>query len=75
VIGSAINGRIQEIQYSERIQEMIIQENLYKHPGDAVDCFKDSRNTIGVLILRYKDPFEMETVINNIDEHIKVVVR
>jgi len=74
VIGSTVEGKIKGIQYSKMIRAMIVQENLYKNPGDAVDCFKDSRNTIGVLILRYKDMSEMEMVINSIDEHIKVIV-
>lgn len=74
VIGSTVDGRIKGVQYSKKIREMIVQENLYKKPGDTVDCFKNSRNTIGVLILRYKDMFEMKTVINSIDEHVKVIV-
>lgn len=74
VIGSALNGRIKGIQYSKKIREMIVQENLYKHPGDAVDCFRNSGNTIGVLILRYEDRFDMETIINNVDEHVKVII-
>ena len=74
VIGSAVDGKIKSIQYSKKIREMIIQEKLYKNPGDTVDCFKNSGNTIGVLILRYKDMFEMKKVINSIDEHVKVVV-
>jgi biotin carboxylase len=74
VIGSTVDGKIKDIRYSEKIQGMIVQENLYKKPGDTVDCFKNSGNTIGVLILRYKDMFEMKKVINSIDEHVKVVV-
>jgi hypothetical protein len=53
---------------------MIIKESMYKKPGDTVDCFKNSRNTIGVLIQCYKNMFEMKTVISSIDEHVKVVV-
>lgn len=74
VIGSEKEGTIKGIQYSERIREMIVQEHLYNKPGDKADCFKNSRNTIGVLILHYSNPSEMETTINSIGDHVRVII-
>lgn len=70
VLGSEKKGILNKVDYSPIFYSRIMKEYMYLQTGSPINVFEDSSNTIGVLLLSYKNSDEMESIISHIYEHI-----
>lgn len=68
------NGIYKDIVFDEEIEKYIIQKCLYKKNGDEVFFFDNAAKALGIVFMRFDTQVEMDYILNNISNHIKVVV-
>ena len=69
------DGVFQNLEISNDFQGEIIEKDLWVSCGDKVNCFMGANNTIGTLVLSFKDKETMETAIMNQNDWLRVIVR
>lgn len=74
IIGSDVSGPFKEVFFDEYIREKVIDLYIHKHRGELVGEYENSSGVVGVALLKFNDPQEMEKDIKNIKKHIKVLV-
>lgn len=74
IIGSDEDGWFKELWIDDYIQEKIVDLYIHRKEGDWVDEYENSNGVVGVALLKFKNPEEMERDIKNIKKHIKVLV-
>ena len=67
-------GTFNEIVISPSFKGQLIEKDLWVKKGDHVDRFASARDAIGTLILRFDNAEDLEKVITNQKEWLKVVV-
>lgn len=66
------DGIVKEIQISKEIEKFIVQKNIFINPGDEVEKFNGSNNTLGTFILRFDHHEEMLTYLDCMNDYIIV---
>lgn len=74
IIGSDVSGPFREIFFDEYIRDKVACTYIHKQKGEPVGEYENSSGVVGVALLKFKDPEEMENDIKNIKQHIKVLV-
>lgn len=72
ILHSQSDGLIKEIQISKEVENFIIQKNILVAPGQEVEKFNGSNNTLGTFILRFPSQQEMLYSLDNMNDHIFV---
>lgn len=75
IIHSDRPGIFQNLWISEAIRDCVIERDLWVKAGDHVGGFSAANEAIGTLILRFDSPEQLETVMANQKEYIRVVVQ
>lgn len=75
VLHSYQNGVFSQIEYSPEIKEHIYRKVEYKKEGDKVEYFDGAGKALGIVFLKFDGEGEMIEAINNISQHIKVVLK
>lgn len=72
IIHSDADGLFRDVQVSEQVTPKILERHLFKRQGDAVRRFTGSNCTIGVLLLRYLSLSDMSTMLDSMQDHVRV---
>ena len=68
-------GIFEKIEISDELSAEIVEKDLWVQPGDKVDSFERANNAIGMLILKFGSPQELECALMGQREWLKVIVR
>lgn len=71
---SAQDGIYHTIEFDEEIEKYIIKKCLYKKEGDKVHYFDNASKALGIVFMRFTD-IEQQQILNEINEHIKVLLK
>ena len=75
VLHSFENGKFKELYIEPQIRENNLKElDLWVNPGDEVHTFTAANYAIGTVVLKFNSKDEMETIMRNMNEKIKVIV-
>lgn len=69
------DGLFDHVDYSEEIKRYIIRENVYKQSGDQVCTFSNAAYAIGIVFMKFPDNKTMLRMLNNINEHIRIILK
>ena len=67
-------GLYKTIDFSKELDEKIIKKCLYKKSGDCVEYFDNAAKALGIIFMKFKTKDEMETILENINMHYKVLL-
>lgn len=68
------DGVFDHLEISKDLPAEIVEEDLWVDNGDKVEGFEGANNAIGTLVLKFQTAEELEKVINNQRNWLKVVV-
>ena len=69
------DGVVQEIWYSDRMKDKILEETLYVNAGDIVQKFDGSNQTLGTMILKFDSREEMLSMMDHMEEDFRVITK
>ncbi len=75
IVGSERAGIFQELYIDEYMRKKVAQKYVHKMPGDIIEDYENSNGVVGVLLLKFDSMQEMETDIENMKQHVKVILR
>lgn len=68
-------GIFKKIEISDELPAEIVEKDLWVQPGDQVDSFEGANNAIGMLILKFDSPEELEQALVTQREWLKIIVK
>lgn len=74
VLHSETPGTFRSLWLSDAIRPNLVEEELRVAPGDAVGGFAGANEAVGSLILRFDTARELETVLADQDDYVRVDV-
>lgn len=69
------DGKVKCINIANEIRQNIIQQNILVKPGDFVNKFNGSNNTLGTFILKFDSQDEMVFYLDRMTDYISVDVQ
>lgn len=69
------DGVFDHLEISKDLPAEVVEEDLWVKHGDKVESFKGANNAIGTLVLKFQSAEELEKVITNQREWLKVIVK
>ncbi|MBQ0746658.1 MAG: ATP-grasp domain-containing protein [Marinobacter sp.] len=67
-------GLFKELWLSARAKDYIVEQGVQVRPGDPVDVFSGSHDTLGTMILKYPSLQEMIDMVDNMERDISVTI-
>lgn len=67
-------GAFKQLHLSDRAHNYIVEQDIQVQPGDRVNVFSGSHDTLGTMILKYPSQDEMQDMIDNMERDIRVIV-
>ncbi len=74
IVHSQRDGVVKRIERTDDVASKIVFEDVWTKPGDKVQRFDGSNQTLGTMILQYDSPDQMLDYMDNMNEHIIVQV-
>ena len=74
ILHSEQSGIFKELWINEDIKCNIIEQDLWISSGEKVGGFKGANEAIGTLVLKFDNPIDMEKVMSNQNEYVKVII-
>lgn len=68
------DGKFKTIEFSKEIEPYIIKKCIYKNDGDIVEYFDNASKALGIVFFKFSSLEEMNAILNNINEYIKVIL-
>lgn len=75
VIHSAVDGKLDYINYNDEIKDNIVKEVMYKSSGDKVEVFNGSNKALGIIFLKYNSIEELKYKMENMSKFIDIKVK
>ena len=75
VLHSSKSGYFLGIEYSSLAQSSLIRENVQKEIGDFVNPFMKCNDSVGLNFLKFKTKKEMDSVMCNMNDTMKVILQ
>ena len=72
VIHSEKSGILQGVEYSEKLQDHLLEEHLTVKTGEPVEAFTDASKKIGIIFLQFSSLAEMREFLDNINQEITI---
>lgn len=69
------NGEFAGVWFSDEIKPYIVRKEIYKKDGDRVEYFDNSAKAIGIVFFKFDSGENMHRLLDNVNEHIKIMVR
>ena len=69
------DGVVEDIWYSNEIENNIVEENVFIEIGDKVKKFNGSHTTLGTMIMKFDTQVEMLEKMNNMEKYLKVIIK
>ncbi len=73
IVHSLDDGLFDRLEVSERMKNKIVEQNILVKPGDQVNQFSGSHDTLGTMILRFDSAEEMLEMMDNMENDLRVV--
>lgn len=67
------NGTFKSLWLSERVEQKIVEQDIYVKPGDAVRKYLGSNDTLGTMTLKFDNMEEILDMIDNMEHDIRVI--
>lgn len=74
IIGSDEAGRFQEVLIDRYMSDKVEELYIHKEKDEWIEEYENSNGVVGVALIRFDNMKEMEQDIENIKQHIQVVV-
>lgn len=74
IIGAPQTGKYRSLWISEEIKDKVQQIFIHKKAGDAVFKYKNSAGVVGVALVKCASRKDMEELVANITDHVRVEV-
>lgn len=74
VLHSPRDGRFAGVGFSAEIEPHVYRRELYVQPGDEVWTFDGANKALGILFMNFDSEKQMETMLDDVAEHIRVSV-
>lgn len=71
---SSVNGRYQEILFSEELEKYIIKKCIYKQEGDKIEYFDNAAKALGIVFMKFPNGEVMNHILGEINKHIQIKV-
>lgn len=68
------DGKFKDLWLSDRAKKYIVEQDIQAQPGDDVNVFSGSHDTLGTMILKYSSHEEMLEMVDNMEKDIRVKV-
>lgn len=68
------SGRLEDIRFSPALEPYIIRKCVYKKPGDEVEFFDNAAKALGILFLKFPDQETMDRMLEQINDHIQIIL-
>ncbi|CDS55283.1 Phosphoribosylglycinamide synthetase, ATP-grasp (A) domain protein [Polaromonas sp. CG9_12] len=75
MVHSLKSGTFKELWLSDQIKAKIIEQDIWVKPGDKVNKYLGSNDTLGTMILKFDSMEEMLEMVDNMERDIRVVVQ
>lgn len=69
------NGIYRGIVFDDEIEKYIVRKCLYKQDGDEVEYFDNAAKALGIIFMKFGSREEMASVLDQVTEHIKIVLK
>lgn len=73
IVHALEDGHFKEILLSDRARLKIIEKHIYVKPGDKVNKYRGSNDTLGTMVLKFDSMREMLNMMDNMDQDIRVI--
>lgn len=67
------DGIFKELCMSESIKDKIVEQDIWVGSGDKIKKYMGSNDTLGTMILQYNSLEEMNYILDNMEEFIRVI--
>lgn len=75
IIGATKDGLFKDLWIHDSIKGKMVYLYIHKKENDKIDDYRNSSGVVGVAIIRFDTSDEMENVIENIDDYIRVIMK
>jgi len=65
-------GNFEKVTFTDEVARYIVRKHIYKQKGDLVEYFDNAAKAIGIVFLKFDSEEEMNCVLSNINDYIKV---
>ena len=72
IIHGLKDGAFERLNISSRIKECIVESDIWFRSGSPISVFKGSNDTLGTMILNFKDESEMCDLMDHMNDHVYV---
>lgn len=66
VLHSNSNGISKKIELDQKVSKYVVEEHLHKNVGDSVKSFSHANSNLGVIILKFTDFEEVDSIIHDL---------
>lgn len=73
MVHSLEHGKFKNLWLSERAKKYIIEKDMQVQPGDQINKYSGSHDTLGTMILKYPSMSEMLDMVDNMEKDILVI--
>ena len=73
MVHSINDGALKDLWLSDRARKYIVEQDVQVQPGEKVNSFSGSHDTLGTMILKYPSQDEMLDMIDNMERDIRVI--
>ncbi|KPV40418.1 carbamoyl-phosphate-synthetase [Thiohalorhabdus denitrificans] len=70
IVHAQADGILERLWISDEVRERIVEQNIWASPGDPVRKFSGSQDTLGTMILRFRDMEEMLEMMDNMEHYL-----
>jgi biotin carboxylase len=74
IVHALEDGKFKDLWLSDRAKKYIVEQDIQAQPGDDVNVFSGSHDTLGTMILKYSSQEEMLEMVDNMERDIRVEV-
>ena len=74
MVHSIENGTYNSLYLSDRIKPKIVQKDMWVATNGEVNFYGGSNDTLGAMILKFDSSDEMENLIENMGQDIRVIL-
>lgn len=73
IVHAREDGIFKELWLSDRVKNYIVEQNIEVKPGDKVNKFSGSHDTLGTMIIKFPSMKEMLSMLDNMEHDIRVI--
>lgn len=74
IVHARADGVFKELWLSDRVKRYIVEQDIQVKPGDKVNKFSGSHDTLGTMIIKFPSMQEMLDMLDNMEHDIYVIV-